>query len=296
MACNLCGSESSFELFAAGVAQVHRIVQCSECGLMYADPPGSPEHRDIESWPDDPAWDIERERPQRFEKERLQVRDYRRTRERLLRLHPRRGTLVEVGASLGFLLAAFRDDGWQVKGIEPDVNGCKYARQRLGLDVFHGVLEAANLPDASADVVVMLHVIEHMPDPEATLREVWRILKPGGHLVLETPRYDSLMFRLLGRRERSIRCHGHVFFFTTSTLRRACELAGFVVQETKYPGRSLTLDRLVYNLSVMARGGRFQPVDASRRAGLQRFAVRLNLRDVQRVIAAKQLEARAGTP
>ena len=67
----------------------------------------------------------------------------------------------------------------------------------------------------------MLHVIEHVPDPVGTLREIWRILKPGGHLILETPRYDTAMFWLLGRRERSLSCDGHIFFFTNESLRRA---------------------------------------------------------------------------
>ena len=47
-------------------------------------------------------------------------------------------------------------------------------------------------------MVVFIHVIEHVPDPLETLRSIYRVLKPGGHLVIETPRYDSLMFKLLG--------------------------------------------------------------------------------------------------
>ncbi len=290
IACNVCGCEECELVYPAGVAQCHQIVRCSRCGLMRADPPGPPAHLEVESWPDDPTWDVEVKAPQRCEKERLQVRDFRRTLEALDRLHPNRGRLVEVGSSYGYLLAACRDDGWDVLGVEPDINGCKHSA-KLGVQAVHGILESAHLPSASADVVVTLHVIEHVPDPMGLLREAWRILRPGGHLVVETPRYDSLMFRLLGRRERSMRCDGHVWFFTVPTLRRACELAGFTVDRTQFPGRSLTLDRRAFNLAIVARGGRFRPVDAARRAGLQHVSIRLNLRDIQRVLATKPLES-----
>jgi len=61
--------------------------------------------------------------------------------------------------------------------------------------------------------------------------------------VLETPRYDTLMLKLLGRRERSLSCDGHIFFFTIDSLRRLYEIAGFELERLDYPPRSLTLDR-----------------------------------------------------
>ena len=100
-------------------------------------------------------------------------------------------------------------------------------RTKLGIETINSILEHAEIPDQSVDAVVLLHVIEHVPDPVGTLREIFRVLRPGGHLILETPRYDSLMFKLLGKRERSLSCDGHIFFFTTGTLKQACEKAGF---------------------------------------------------------------------
>ena len=147
-----------------------------------------------------------------------------------------------MGSSLGYLLEKFRQDGWDVLGIEPFYQACRYSREQLGLEVINGILESANLPDASADVVLLNHVIEHVDDPLQTLCEVNRILKPGGHFVIETPRYDTLMFKLLGRRERSVSCGGHIYFFTTSSLRKLYEAAGFETVKLDYVGRSLTAD------------------------------------------------------
>jgi 2-polyprenyl-3-methyl-5-hydroxy-6-metoxy-1,4-benzoquinol methylase len=230
-----------------------------------------------------------KERPQRYEKEQLQVRDYAGTRALLARLYPQRGKLVELGSSMGLLLDSFREDGWDVLGIDPDRNGCRHATQRLNIPTIATTLEVADQPDESVDVMVMLHVIEHVPDPVQTLREIHRVLKPGGHLVIETPRYDTLMYKLLGRRERSLGCNGHIYFFTTDTLRRTYEAAGFETVRLDYVGRSLTLDRLAYNVGVITRSRPIQTMiySASRRLSFQKVRFHLNFRDMQRVCVRK---------
>ncbi len=287
--CNLCGSNRYQILYGAGIAQVNRIVRCTECGLMYASPRKVADHIEIESWPEDPAFDVAVRLPQRFQKEKLQVRDLDRSRRHLNALHPDRGRLLEVGSSAGFTLEAFRADGWSVQGIEPDRNAARHANQVLGIATQSSTLEAAHFPSESFDVVVMLHVIEHVPDPVATLREIWRVLRPGGHLLLETPRYDSLAFRILGRRERSLSCDGHIFFFTVPSLRRAYEMAGFKLDRIDFTGRSLTLDRLVFNLGVMSKSSRFQRLGQAfaKFAHLDKAHVTVNLHDIQRVCLAK---------
>jgi 2-polyprenyl-3-methyl-5-hydroxy-6-metoxy-1,4-benzoquinol methylase len=287
--CNICGAADFVVVYAAGVAQVNQIVKCTGCGLMYANPRKEADLVDIESWPDDPNFDVERERPQRIEKERLQVRDLDRTRKNLNNLYPSRGRLVEVGSSFGYILESFRKDGWDVQGIEPDRHAAKYASNRMKIETINSTLESARLPDESVDVIVMLHVIEHVPDPIGTLREIMRVLKPGGRLVLETPRYDTAMFWLLGRRERSLSCDGHIFFFTTDSLRKAYTAAGFQLERLDYTGRSLTLDRVVYNIGVISKSRNLQRIAASlsRRLHLQEISMTVNLRDIQRVCLVK---------
>jgi len=195
-----------------------------------------------------------------------------------------------VGSSLGFLLDAFRRDGWDVLGIDPDRAACRHATERLGIATRNSTLERAELPSESVDAVVALHVIEHVPDPAGTLREIRRVLKPGGHLVLETPRYDSLMFRLLGRRERSVSCDGHIFFFTVETLRKGYTAAGFELERLEFPPRSLTLDRLAHNVGVMSKSPSVQrAVRALSRGRLfHRVKLTMNVRDMQRVCLKKR--------
>jgi len=255
---------------------------------MYASPRAKePDHVGVQRW--DPSWDPITLDPRRYEKEKLQVRDYAATRALLNQLYSHRGKLLEVGGGLGFLLAEFRRDGWDVLNVEPNASYCRFAKEELGINSVGSILEEVGIPDSSYDVVIMNHVIEHLGSPLATLKEINRVLKPSGHLVVETPRYDTLMFKLLGRRERSINCIGHIYFFTTQTLKKFYEAAGFQTVQLDYVGRSLTVERLLWNVGVVSKNQRVSRwlTQGSRKLGLNNIRVYLNLRDIQRVCVQK---------
>jgi SAM-dependent methyltransferase len=289
--CNLCGSLSQEVLFRTGEAQPNQIVKCTDCGLMFASPRTRP--ADIESIRDyDPQFVFEQVNQRdrwRVEKEALQIRDYRSTREFLAREHPQRGTLVEVGSGLGYLLDSFRSDGWSTIGVEPSEGLCRFATSHFGLQSIPATLDRAGLESGTADAVIMMHVIEHVPDPVAVFRDVHRILRPGGSFVVETPRYDTLSFRLLGKRERSLSCEGHIYFFTSGSLAALAEKTGFLVRRRDYVGRSMTLDRFAYNLGVISKSPAIQRNlhRLSSSLSLNRVYLTVNIRDMQRFYLAR---------
>ncbi len=288
ISCNCCGSDDASILFPAGVAQRHQIVRCTTCGLMYASPRAEePEHLPAlrlagKSTPPSP-------RLKDIEKERIQVRDYRATRREINKLYPNRGRLLEVGSSFGYLVAAFKSDGWDAVGIDPDGGACSYAEAQNAVTVFNGVLDDKPFQEASFDVILMNHVIEHVADPHQMLMTVRSLLKENGYFVMETPTYDSLSFKLLGRRERSLSCNGHIYFFTRDSLKRLCENAGFEVVSHAYVGRSLTANRLFWNLGVMSKSKTVEKwLDrASRFLFLNRIHLYLNVHDMQRICVRK---------
>jgi len=288
--CNLCGADDAETLFEAGKAQINRIVKCRRCGLMYSNPRIRPVDQDlIKGYEPDLTKNADEYDPSRFEKERMQVRDYSDTRRYLASLYPQRGRLLELGCSMGFLLKAFGEDGWDVIGIEPDRGFCEFVERKHGITALPTVLEESGVPDGSIDVVVFIHVIEHLPDPLETLRSIYRVMKPGGHLVIETPRYDSLMFRLLGHRERSVSCDGHIYFFTTETLGKLTEKAGFEHRQIRYVGRSLNLDKLAYNVGLMTKSEAVIKglIKLSHRLHFDKVRMKLNARDMQRIVVQK---------
>ena len=289
--CNLCGSDNYTVLFEKGVAQINQIVKCNNCGLMYANPRiKDVDHVLIEDYdPDFVLSQIYNQDKDRLEKEALQVRDYETTKRFLSDHFPQKGKLVEVGSGLGYLLNFFKEDGWDTVGLEPNAGMCKYAEVELGLTVISKILEKAGFEDNSADTVLMMHVIEHVPEPATTLKEIYRILKPGGILVLETPRYDTLAFKLLGKRERSLSCDGHIYFFTSDTLAQIAKKVGFTIMKSDCVGRSLTLQRLFYNFGVISKNPFLQRLlkQIATQFQLNKIWFNLNARDMERIYLKK---------
>jgi 2-polyprenyl-3-methyl-5-hydroxy-6-metoxy-1,4-benzoquinol methylase len=285
--CNLCGADDYSVRFPKGFAQLHRIVTCNQCGLMYANPQESVDCKTFESEAYPKVFD-EARGGQYFQKQHVQLPDNLRALRVVNELVPKRGELLEIGSFCGIFLDRIRSSGWKVTGLEPDRGVADYSRAKYGLNIVDGVLPKPSLAKGHFDAVVMLHVIEHMPDPSENLREIHRVLKPGGVLVVETPRFDSLMFKILGRRERSLgNCNGHIYFFTVPSLRGMLEKNGFEVSKVELVGRTLTLDRLCYNLGIMSRGNLVKRwlSSVSRALHLDRHSVYINARDMQRIYA-----------
>jgi SAM-dependent methyltransferase len=144
------------------------------------------------------------------------------------------GLLLEIGCAKGERMAMLRGLGWKVRGVEISPEACRLARDQYGLEVFCGELEEAGLPDASVDAVLMSHLIEHVHDPIATLREVRRILRPGGVVVMETPNVRSLEQYVFRQYWYDWDVPRHLFLFSARTLAHCCARAGLRVTRVGY--------------------------------------------------------------
>ena len=256
---------------------------------MYANPQT---HVDCESFLSVPAsekYDPEAEAYNfYYRKQQTQLPDNVRALRVLNREFPRRGKLLEVGCFTGTFLNRIRSDGWEVTGLEPFRPVAEYARSKHNLDIIEGVLPEPRLRTSHYDAVMMLHVIEHLPDPTDNLRELRRVLKPGGVLVIETPRFNSLSFKILGRRERSIQnCSGHIYFFTEQTLLQMLKQNGFDVFRVERVGRTLTLERLLFNIGLVSRSARVRRwlARVGQTRWLREATLYVNVRDMQRMYA-----------
>ena len=105
----------------------------------------------------------------------------------LLQSYRRDGRLLDVGTGFGFFLAEMKKRGWDVTGVEISKKAMDYARDVLGLTIYLGPLEKVGFPESHFDVVTGFYIIEHIPNPVVFLKECYRILKPGGLLLLRYP-------------------------------------------------------------------------------------------------------------
>ncbi len=110
------------------------------------------------------------------------------------------GNLLEIGCGLGHLVGQLERDfrTWAI-----DIN--HWALRRAQDVARHTLLSHANaeeLPFATAsfDVVIIKHIVEHLPHPERAIAEIGRVTRPGGWLILSTPNLDSLLRPWKGER------------------------------------------------------------------------------------------------
>ncbi len=144
-----------------------------------------------------------------------------------------RGRLLDVGCGNGEYLDRMRQLGWEVMGVEPDGRAACISRERLGLEIFAGFLEEAEFPDESFQAITLNHVIEHASDPLGLLKECWRILQPGGKLVVITPNIHSLGRRVFKEEWLHWDPPRHLFLFSLHSLRLSAERSGLDVLDLR---------------------------------------------------------------
>jgi len=144
--------------------------------------------------------------------------------------------------------------GWKVMGIEPDPKAARIAQEHFDVDVFIGTLEDASLLKGTFDAITMHHVIEHMPDPLATLHRCFQLLKSNGKLALVTPNIKSLGHHLFKKSWLAIDPR-HLVLFSPSTLRQALMDVGFRVlfcrTITRHAGNWVVTAKVAEEASVL---------------------------------------------
>jgi SAM-dependent methyltransferase len=106
------------------------------------------------------------------------------------------GALLELGSGLVDLLALLQDD-FRCTGIDLIDRGIEqtHVRAPRALALRHDIEDLSMFAAGEFNVVVALHVVEHLTDPEGTIREVRRILRPGGLFLFATPNPNYRMRR-----------------------------------------------------------------------------------------------------
>jgi len=221
VACNLCGSATS-----TPVLERHglSVVRCAKCGLVFVNPRPPPEqiralYEAEEYFRKDPHTVGYRDY---FEDAPLHLRTFEREFCFLARVRPGQGALLDVGCAGGFSLKVARDRGWDVQGVEISRFAAEYARNTMGLSVFHGTLADARFADSSFDVVMAYSTLEHSQAPLAFLAEAARILKQDGTLILSVPDMGSW----LGSRRFQYKPREHLYYFDRLTLGAMLARAG----------------------------------------------------------------------
>ncbi len=147
----------------------------------------------------------------------------------LIEPYRRDGRVLDVGTGFGFFLAEMKKRGWDVTGVEISKKAMDYARDVLGLKIHPGPLERVSFPESHFDVVTGFYVIEHLLNPMAFLKECYRILKPGGLLLLRYPHTTPIknLLHFFGVKNRLYDLPAHLSDFSPKMIQRCLEKIGF---------------------------------------------------------------------
>ena len=140
--------------------------------------------------------------------------------------------ILDIGCATGSLLQKLKGRGWETVGVEISHPQAEYGRSMRELDVHELPLEENNFPLQSFDAVLASHVIEHLVDPAGMVREVFRILYPGGIFFVTTPNIAGFQARFFGKNWRSA-IFDHLYLFSVETLSRLLREEGFVIEKIK---------------------------------------------------------------
>ncbi len=233
--CKLCDSHSLGLLDPAS-----NIAQCRTCGYVFDNP--RPTLKELISFYSRPgkydSWLEEIGPRNRLWHRRLKK----------LQSTKKPGSLLDVGTGIGQFLSLARTSYREVYGTEVSATAVAIAKEKYGLDLFHGTIEELARQEMAFDNITLFHVLEHVPDPKAMLETCHSLLTDGGCMVIAVPN-EVISLRALKRwlfgKVRKPQGAGllglprltldgsiheiHLSHFTPSVLRRALQSTGFAV-------------------------------------------------------------------
>ncbi len=223
--CPLCGGAGSRPWYSArGMS----FVRCRGCSLVYQNP--KPVFEDLRRRYDSSYFKYELANEGAFlDLIRLGLRDI--GFPALAARLPRPRRFLDVGCATGMLVEEMKKAGWEARGVDLCRESAEYGARERGVEIDVGTLEEARYAEGAFHVVHFSHLIEHVPDPRGFMREVRRVLAPGGAAVVTTPNIQGLQARLFGGNWRSV-IADHLTLFGASTLKRLLRETGFRAEKT----------------------------------------------------------------
>jgi SAM-dependent methyltransferase len=134
--------------------------------------------------------------------------------------------ILDIGFGAGTLMETALELGWEVWGLEVSKPAVDQAIAK-GFNVFHGTIQESDYQTNFFDVVTASEILEHLPDPEADLKEIVRILRPGGLFWGTTPSARSISFRLMGLDWSVLSPPEHIQLYSRDGAKRMLRNAGF---------------------------------------------------------------------
>ncbi|HSR49189.1 MAG TPA: class I SAM-dependent methyltransferase [Acidobacteriota bacterium] len=142
--------------------------------------------------------------------------------------------LLDIGCGNGTLVEAALEAGFDAHGLEQSPEACELARQKAPGRIFTGSEEQLVEAGETFDLITLFHTLEHLPQPFRYLRNLQKLLRKPGKLVVQVPNTGSLQARLLGRRWYGLDCPRHLYNYNLYNLMHLLGRAGYRVHRVRH--------------------------------------------------------------
>lgn len=250
--CKICGSKDTtlyhtFPFFP--------VIACKSCGTLFAKHPPKEERLDeiysdsyYEGWKG-----VDKKLTEKTRNMKIYTFSY------YLKLLKRNTKLkgkklLDIGCATGYLLEAAKKEGADCYGVEVSPYGAQEANKKFPGRIFCGILEEAKYQDNYFDIITMTDLIEHVLDPVFFLKEVNRILKPEGYILIITPNFHSWWSKILGKKWTNFK-EEHLFYFSPTSLKFLMKKSDFKIIYEKAVSKYLNLDYIYSQFTVFPTPG-----------------------------------------
>lgn len=207
------------------------IVKCQNCGLIYVNP--RPTEHELFKIYDDLYFTGER---------RYGIEDYfgrgrksaqKRANEtiKIIKKHKYQGNILDVGCAGGIFLQTAIENNFNAYGIEVSRYAVETAEEMLKLKIELGTLEKCSFKNKFFDVITLLDVIEHFPNPCISLQKINDLLKDDGIILIYTPNINSLPFYTIKEGWGIIAPEHHTYYFSPKTIEMMLNKNGFIIKK-----------------------------------------------------------------
>lgn len=135
---------------------------------------------------------------------------------KLINSQSQKGRVLDIGAGVGDFLLVCKNNGWESIGIEPSDKAKTIAKNK-------GVIfveKLSDLEDNSFDVITMWHVLEHVPDLENQIKELKRLIKPNGTVIIAVPNFKSFDAKYYGEFWAAYDVPIHLWHFSKTAIQK----------------------------------------------------------------------------
>lgn len=145
------------------------------------------------------------------------------------------GKLLDIGYGEGGLLGVAEKNNWECYGTELSPQSLKYGAEK-GWKVSKDALNDTQFPKNGFDVVTLIELIEHVPNPDDFLQTAYSMLRPGGLLYLTTPNTESINRRWLGIDWTVVSPPEHITLWSPAGIKKAMARNSFRLKEIRTEG------------------------------------------------------------